>query len=148
MISEESKIIYKHMMSFMGLFHEKFVQPFRCELAPQSNLKKNHFKIINILFLEKTLTLTEISKALDIEKGSLTSLIDNLEEREMVLRANDPKDRRKQLISLSPKGQEEMVKIIDFYIKKMSEYLDKFEREEVEEFRSSLEKCVDFLKKL
>lgn len=92
--------------------------------------------------------MTEISKALDIEKGSLTSLIDNLEEREMVLRANDPKDRRKQLISLSPKGQEEMVKIIDFYIKKMSEYLDKFEREEVEEFRSSLEKCVDFLKKL
>ncbi len=148
MITSESKAIYKNMMTLMGLFHEKFVQPFRSELVTYSHLKKNHFKILNILFIEKTLTLTEISRALDIEKGSLTSLIDYLEEKEMVIRAGDPKDRRKQLISLSPKGQEEMVKIIDFYMEKMSVYLEKFDKKEVEDFRNNLDKTVDFLKKL
>jgi len=148
MSRENTKQIHKLMFAFMGLFSEKFLQKFRHEIYCSSDLKKNHIKILNILYHESPKTLTAIGKSLDIEKGSLTTLIDCLEEKEFILRAMDPKDRRKNLIYLSPKGKALVEERIEAFASKMEEALADFDTEEVEAFADNLQQAVDFLKKV
>ncbi|BAE83307.1 MarR family winged helix-turn-helix transcriptional regulator [Desulfitobacterium hafniense] len=144
----KTKQIHKLMFTFMGLFHEKFLLPFRNEVDCRSDLKKNHIKILNILYHENPKTLTEIGKNLDIEKGSLTALVDFLEEKELIIRAMDPKDRRKSLIYLSPQGKEKMEERIAAFTEQMGESLAVFDAGDIQAFENNLQHVVDFLKKV
>nr|WP_242954705.1 MarR family transcriptional regulator [Desulfitobacterium chlororespirans] len=144
----KTKQIHKLMFTFMGLFHEKFLLQFRNEVDCRSDLKKNHIKILNILYHENPKTLTEIGKNLDIEKGSLTALVDFLEEKELIIRAMDPKDRRKSLIYLSPKGKEKMEQRIAAFAAKMEASLATFDAEDIQAFEDNLQQVVEFLKKV
>ncbi len=63
---QEAKELHDLLFSFMGLFHEKFMFKFRRQFDATPWMKKNHVKIINILFQESPLISTEISKRLDI----------------------------------------------------------------------------------
>lgn len=145
---DRAKEIHDLLFSFMGLFHEKFLYRFRLETLCESSLKKNHMKIINILYQHDQITLTEIGKMLDIEKGSMTTLIDVLEEKDFVIRSNDPTDRRKTLISLSSKGKEEMDRVMNYYAQKMDEFLYKVDSDEIQKFQTDLQQVVGFLKKV
>lgn len=143
----EAKEIHDLLFSFMGLFHEKYLKRFRQEHFNESCLKKNHIKILNVLYQDDCLTLTEIGKRLDVEKGSLTTLIDQLEERELVHRSNDPADRRKTLISLSPGGRDKMDQVMKFYAQKMDEFLSWADPQEIQQFLANLRFVVQFMKR-
>lgn len=144
---DKAKEIHELLFAFMGLFHEKFIKRFRQEHFSEHCLKKNHTKIMHVLYQHDHLSLTEIGKMLDIEKGSLTTLIDQLEERDLVNRANDPTDRRKTPISLSLRGRKEMDQIMNFYAQKMDEFLRDSNPEEIEQFLKSLQFVVQFMKR-
>lgn len=144
----KAKQIHYLLFSFVGLFHEKVFLEFRQESNCDSSLKKNHKKILNILYLHDKLPITQISKLLDIEKGSLTTLIDLLEEKDFVMRLNDPTDRRKFLISLSNNGKKEMDRVMNFFAQRMNDSLHKFSAEEIQKFQNNLEFVVDLMKKL
>ncbi|MCR4442448.1 MAG: MarR family transcriptional regulator [Peptococcaceae bacterium] len=111
-------------------------------------MKKNHAKIINLLYRNERLTATEIGKRLDIEKGSLTTLIDQLEERGFVVRESDPADRRRFLIALSDAGREEMNRAMDFYAGKLNDFFQGIDPQELEQFMQSLRYAVTFLNKM
>ncbi len=151
MNSDTAKMIHNLLINFMGLFHEKYLLRFR-QVLHDSNcmpcLKKNHMKILNILYQNDHITLTEIGKMLDIEKGSLTTLIDLLEKEDLVLRVNHPMDRRKFLICLSPYGREEMDRVTNFCALKMDELLKNFNSVEIQQFLASLQYMVNFMKKM
>jgi len=143
---KETRELHDLLFTFMGLVHKKFLVRFRQEYDGLPWMKKNHFKIMSILFQQHHLTATEIGKRLDLEKGSVTSLIDQLEEKGMVLRHEDASDRRKSLISLSAGGREEMRRIMDSYTKKLDDYLDGFNPGELKQFMDSLRYVVTFMK--
>jgi len=145
---DKAKQIHYLLFTFVGLFHEKVFVGFRQESHCDSSLKKNHKKILNILYLHDKLTITQISKLIDIEKGSLTTLIDLLEEKDFVMRLNDPTDRRKSLISLSNNGKKEMERVMNFFAQRMNESLHKFSSDEILKFQTNLEFVVDLMKKL
>ncbi|HHY27120.1 MarR family winged helix-turn-helix transcriptional regulator [Desulfitobacterium sp. PCE1] len=145
---DNTKQIHKLMIAFMGLYHEKFCLQFRNDVDNPSDLKKNHIKILNLLYHENPKTLTEIGKGLDIEKGSLTALIDLLEERELIIRSVDSKDRRKNLIYLSPKGKDIINQRIAAFTKKMEESLAAFDAKDIQSFEDNLQQVVDFLKRV
>lgn len=145
---DKAKEIHDLLFTFMGLFHEKFLYRLRQENMCDPLLKKNHTKILNILYQHDHITLTEIGKMLDIEKGSMTTLIDVLEEKDFVIRLNDPTDRRKTLISLSPKGREEMDRVMNFHAQKMDEFLCMIDSDEIQKFQLNLQQVVEFLKKV
>jgi DNA-binding MarR family transcriptional regulator len=144
---QEAKALHDLLFTFMGLFHEKFLIPFRRHDS-SSWMKKNHIKILNILDSQDYLTSTEIGKKLDIEKGSLTALIDQLEAQGMVIRSSDCKDRRKTLISLSASGKEEIRENMDYFIRRLRDLLHQTDPAAINQFLFNLRDAVEFMKKL
>jgi len=144
----EAKILHELLYTFMGQFHEKVLIKFRQVSPFPSWVKKNHSKIINLLYQRDYLTLTEIGKRLDIEKGSLTTLIDQMEEKGFVIRSDDPCDRRKSLISLSPQSRTLMDQVMDLHTQELNEIFENVDSSEVQQFLSSLQNVVDFMKRV
>jgi DNA-binding MarR family transcriptional regulator len=121
---------------------------FRRHYAENPRIKKNHVKILSILYLYESLIPTEISKMLGIERGSLTTLIDQLEEMGLVNRSSTPKDRRKLLIALSAHGRDELNKVMYSHARTAGVFLEGVEEEELEQFLASMRCAVDFMRKL
>ena len=83
---QEAKELHDLLFTFIGIFHEKFLSRYHNYYECYPMLKKNHVKIISVLYQHKHLIPTEIGKLLDVERGSLTALIDQLEEMGLVKR--------------------------------------------------------------
>lgn len=145
---QEAKELHNLLFTFIGIFQEKFLCRYRRHYDGNLRIKKNHFRIISILYQYDPLISTEIGKMLDIEKGSLTTLINQLEEMGLVIRCADTHDRRKSLISLTTAGRDEMNKIMDKYIRYLSASFHGIEPVEVEQFTASLLYALKFMKKL
>ncbi|HHW61904.1 MAG TPA: MarR family transcriptional regulator [Syntrophomonadaceae bacterium] len=148
MDQEEARELHVLLFAFLGMFHEKFLLTFRKENKFPANIKKNQGKILNMLYHSDKLTSTELGRRLDIEKGSLTSMIDQLEEMELVVRSLDPDDRRKFLLSLSPAGRQEMDKMMDKYTENLIELFADVIPQEQEQFFTSLRYVVEFMNRL
>jgi DNA-binding MarR family transcriptional regulator len=132
----------------MGLFHDKFLRNCKHQDKGPTELKKNHIKILHVLYENDKLTQTKIGKMLDIEKGSLTVLVDQLEEKGLVKRCEDPEDRRKYLIALTDEGKNVIDKNIDHFLRKVNQLFDNIEPEETRKFIDSLQFVVNFMKKV
>lgn len=145
---EDANQLHVLMFSFMGNFHEKFLVYFRQHQDFFFQLKKNQAKIISILYHHDGLTSTELGKMLDIEKGGLTTIIDQLEGMDLVVRCPDPTDRRKQQLSLSLKGREEMEQVMNLYTSSLMELFAEVDQQELAKFIDSLRFAVDFMEKI
>lgn len=146
--SPEAREIHDLLFSFMGMLHEKFLHRFRKNNEQYSKLKKNHVKIISFLYRYDSLTSTEIAKRLDLEKGSVTTLIDQLTDLGLVLRGAAAYDRRKSLLLLTDSGRTEMERIIENDTKTMDELFRDLKPDELQRFVDSLKYVVDFMNKL
>lgn len=148
MNKDQARELHWLLLSFAGLFHKKFLLNLRKQSSIDPRAKKNQVKIMNVLYQQEGLTPTELGKMLDIEKGSLTTLLDQLEEMGFIVREIDPDDRRKLLLSLSVVGREKMDVAMDHYTGSIIELFANVDREELETFKNSLRVVVDFMKKL
>jgi DNA-binding MarR family transcriptional regulator len=95
----------------------------------------------------KTITPTVLSKFIDLEKGSLTTLIDSLEEKDMIKRSDDPNDRRKVWISLTSKGIEQMQIIEEQSRKGLAQMISNLDENEIVEICTSLNSLTRLFRK-
>lgn len=145
---KEARELHELLFTMMGMFHEKFFRSFRQHCVGGSPMKKNHAKILGILYQHQPLIPTEIGKMLDIEKGSLTTLIDQLQEWGLVIRCDDPGDRRKSLISLSIQGMIQMNQVAEHHAQMLKAIFQEADDEEVKQFMTSLRYAAQFMQKL
>lgn len=148
MYQEGSREIHSLMLAFLGFCHERLFVSMRKNQVCCQQMSKNQFKIINLLYRCEALTATEISRRLDIEKGSLTTMIDQLEATHMVLRKVDSNDRRKVLLSLSENGMEHMDKTMEAYSAALDELFKAVEPGDMQKFVDSLRYIVAFTERL
>ncbi len=94
------------------------------------------------------ITPTTLSKFINMEKGSLTTLIDSLEEKKLAIRSCDPNDRRKVLLSLTSAGIEYMKTIEEQSQKGLALMVANFDEKEIEQMYTSLKILVKILKKI
>ena len=77
---------------------------------------------------EGTSMLTgEVAARMHITSGTVTSLLDNLERKGFVARSNDPDDRRRVLVDVTPKAQavlDEVLPEIQVVVASMFEHID------------------------
>lgn len=109
---------------------------------------KSRNMTLRILAMEGDVTPSSLSQYLELNKSSVTSLIDSLEKEGLVIRNPDPDDRRKCFISLSSEGRQ-YLEVFDEFMDLISERIACHLSDlEYEEFLSSMRKVVEFQKKL
>jgi DNA-binding MarR family transcriptional regulator len=148
MKEERIKETVKLQFEMIHLYHKIFAKMFHQIRNSAYNLNKNQNKAIIIIGATESIMPTTLGKCLDLQKGSLTSMIDALEKEELVFRKGDPEDRRKTLISLTDKGKEYREWFTGEIEKNTSEILQKLDEKDIVVYQESLEAIFQILKRL
>ncbi|MCO5383370.1 MAG: MarR family transcriptional regulator [Methanosarcina barkeri] len=148
MKEERIKDAVKLQFEMIHLFHKNFARIFHQLRNSKYNLNKNQNKAIMIIGAVDNIMPTTLGKCIDLQKGSLTTMIDALEREELVCRKGDPDDRRKTLISLTEKGKDYREWFMGEIEKNASEILQKLDEEDIIAYQESLKTMLATLKKL
>lgn len=148
MKEEKIRDTVKLQFEMIHLFHKNFAKIFHQIRNSPYNLNKNQNRAIMIIGASDNIMPTTMGKCLDLQKGSLTSMIDALEREGLVCRRGDPEDRRKTLISLTEKGMEYRKWFMEELEKNTSEVFNKLEEEDIITYQESLKTMLGMLKKL
>ena len=140
-------IIYD-LIKFMSLFHRLFTPALKKGADDRYNCTKNQAKAIIVIGKANKITPTILGKCMDMEKGSITTLIDSMENMNLVYRVDDPTDKRKVWIKLTEEGKQHYLKQEEKFIKKIEEIFENLSKEEMSEFSTSLKNIVEILEKV
>jgi MarR family 2-MHQ and catechol resistance regulon transcriptional repressor len=70
-----------------------------------SGLGKSDFAVLEVLLNKGPQKVNDIGRRVDLTSGSITTAIDRLEERGLVVRELDDADRRTRVVRLTPAGR-------------------------------------------
>jgi len=135
------------LIKFMSLFHRLFTPAFKGEID-EYNCTKNQSRAIMIIGRSGKISPTVLGKCMDMEKGSITSLIDALENMNLVYRKNDLKDKRKTWIHLTEEGESYLLKQEGNFLIQLEKTLGSLSNEEIIEFSNNLDSLVKIMEKV
>lgn len=78
-------------------------------LVEPLGIRGRHFGVLAVLGEEKPLSQVEMGERLGIDRNTMVLLLDDLEERGLVTRRRDPRDRRAHQVSLTDAGRDVLV---------------------------------------
>lgn len=136
------------LIKFMSLFHRLFTPAFKGEIDDRYNCTKNQTRAIMIIGRSKKISPTILGKCMDMEKGSITSLIDALESMDLVYREADLEDKRKTWIQLTKNGENYYLKQEENFISQIEKIFQPLSPEEVEKFSINLKTLVEIMEKV
>ena len=103
-------------------------------------------KILYVLWQRDNISIIELSKIAGLANTTLTSMLDRMEEAELIKRLPDPDDRRKNLIALTDKAHSLREKY-DQVSQEMNEvYYKDFTEEEIIIFERYLQRVLNNVK--
>jgi DNA-binding MarR family transcriptional regulator len=147
MKNEKTEELHKLYFSLIPLFYK--CKTFYIDKNRTDDLcNKNQSMAIMIIGKAKIITPTVLSKFINMEKGSLMTLIDSLVEKEFVIRTNDPSDRRKILLSLTPEGTMYMNAIEEQSVRGLALMVENLDENEIDQIHDSLKTLVEIMKKI
>lgn len=136
-----------NLLRFISLFHQNFTPAFRIK-NDKYNCTKNQIKAIMIIGKSGKISPTVLGKCMDMEKGSVTTLIYSLEELNLVHREDDQEDRRKVLIQLTDEGLKYYLVLKNRFLNQIEERFFNLSKDEIIEFNKSLQFVVEILEKV
>lgn len=103
-------------------------------------------KILYVLWQRDNISIIELSKLVGLANTTLTSMLDRMEEAELIRRLPDPDDRRKNLIVLTDKADSLRGKY-DQVSQEMNEvYYKDFTDQEIIQFERYLQRVLNNVK--
>lgn len=148
MKDEKIRETVKLQFEMIHLFHKNFAKVFYHIQNSSYSLNKNQNKAILIIGASDNIMPTTLGRCLDLQKGSLTTMIDALEKENLVYRKGVPEDRRKTLISLTEQGKEYREWYIREIERNASKIFERLEEDDINAYHISLQTMLDVLKKL
>lgn len=106
------------------------------EMMPElpEKMKPRHIHVIDVIYvntLEKgTTRVSDVSKRLNITTPSVTKLINELEERKIVVKVNPSDDKRITLLELTEKGKNYYLKYVKEYHEHLAQLIENIDEDE------------------
>jgi len=116
--------------------------------AGDEKISRHHFEVLKVLDSYGKMSISELGGRLVITNPQMTRLITELSAAGKVARKPDPIDRRKSIISLTDKGQENVTKIMDHFHQRIREILQPLSELELDELSVSLDKITQVIQKI
>lgn len=130
------------------LFEKNFRKAFHKSEELPGECTKSQNRVISIISHRGKMIPSELGKAIDMRKGSLTPLIDGLEEKGLIIRIRGEKDRRKTWLQLTEEG-EKYAKLLDEHFKQVVGIVfENATEEEKKDFEESMGTIIRILEKL
>ena len=107
-----------------------------------SGLSAFHYAVLALLEEDPRETQAQIADALGYDRSLIVRLLDELEERELVVRKRDPEDRRRHVVKLTPAGRSMLVDLRAIVQRLEDEYLAPLSAEERETLHVLLAKVA------
>ncbi|MBD3884058.1 MarR family transcriptional regulator [Phormidium tenue FACHB-886] len=101
----------------------------------QLDLTPSQFDVIATLGNTNGLSMGELCERTLITKGTLTGVIDRLEQKQLVLREVPPDDRRSVMVRLTPPGEALFEQAFPAHIAYLKERFERLEPSELELLR-------------
>ncbi len=102
--------------------------------ASTYSVNKTQLRALIIIKTNGAISMTALCNRLNIEKGSLTSMIDDLNEKGYVTRTKDIADKRKYLITITESGEVIASDFIDKLKFRLEEKLIKLTEEDMKKY--------------
>ena len=109
--------------------------------ATAYNVNKTQLRALMFIKNYGDISMTDLCAKLNIEKGSLTSMVDDLTEKGYVVREKDLADRRKYLITITEEGG----KVASDFMGKLSNSLEEKLSKLTEEDRNKYIEAINTL---
>ena len=104
----------------------------------QAGLSPYHHGILAVLDEGSRETQATIADALAVDPSRLVSLLDSLEERELIVRQRDPHDRRRHVVSITGAGKRQLARLRAIAKELDEEFLAPLDAESRETFHKLL----------
>ncbi|MBS4536360.1 MarR family transcriptional regulator [Clostridium sp. D2Q-14] len=140
--------INKNMLEFNNLFHSKISKVFRGNMDNKYRCNKNQNKAIMTIGKYDNISPSTLGKYLDMRKGSLTTLIDSLVEKNLILKEMDNNDRRRYLLSLTDEGKKYFENQREIFKNSIHTIFGKLNEDEIKIFSENMNKIVEIMKKV
>lgn len=105
-----------------------------------NNLTVSQFGILEALHKIGPMYQRDLAVQILKTTGNITTVIDNLEKRELVQRIREMKDRRYFQVVLTPEGAKLIKRIYPTHVKRVDQVMDKLTKAEQEELKQLCEK--------
>ncbi len=103
------------------------------------NLTTGQLRILFLLSLNGEMTPGTVASALAVPKGNVTGIIERLVRQGLVVRRQGGNDRRSYVLSLTPKGRQEVEQFREFGSTRMQRVLQKMAEPDLRAYGASLE---------
>lgn len=134
-------VLEKQILMFLNIAHNS-VKQCMSEVFRKGgfNLTPEQFLVMDTLWDEGVLTQQQIADITMRDKNSIVKLIDGLESRKLVRRVSNPKDRRQNLIEVTPYSRKIKDKVTELSLEAVAMIVGDIPREDLESFVKTLAK--------
>ncbi len=103
-------------------------------------------RILYVLWEQDTISIQELSRKSGLANATLTSMLDRMEAKELVMRQPDKKDRRKHLIALTKKARSLKNAYNEVSTQTAELYYKGFSEEEITQLEAYLSRVLENLR--
>ena len=100
------------------------------EAFEPTGLQPQHHAVMSLLAEGTCTAQWMVADRLDYDRSMLVGLLDDLEERGLVMSKRDPADRRRHLVTLTPEGHEQLTEMRTLQKRIESEFLAPLDADE------------------
>lgn len=79
-------------------------QLFKAELAPYG-VTPGQYAVLRCLWDENAQTARKLTERLALDGSTITGILDRMEQKGLIIKLTDPKDRRAMQVTLTPQGR-------------------------------------------
>ena len=137
-------ILNKQVGLFLNLVHNRFKQYVAGIFDSEGlNITPEQFLVMDTLWDEGVLTQQQIADYLLKDKNSVVKLVDGLEDRKLVRRTSNPKDRRQNLIEVTGYAMSIKDKVTKVAMEAVDKIINGITREDMQKFIRVLSKMAE-----